>query len=47
MCMIIGYNEMTGEIAVSDSWGPRFAERWMTEEEALAVSQGRLMAINF
>ncbi len=47
MCMIIGYNEKTGEIAVSDSWGPRFAERWMTEEEASAVSQGQLMAINF
>lgn len=47
MCMIIGYNEKTGEIAVSDSWGPRFAERWMTEEEANAVSQGQLMAINF
>lgn len=47
MCMIIGYNEKTGEIAVSDSWGPRFAERWMTEEEANAVSQGELMTINF
>ncbi|MFZ4773985.1 MAG: hypothetical protein ACOYM3_01390 [Terrimicrobiaceae bacterium] len=47
MCMIIGYNEKTGEIAVTDSWGPRFAERWMTEEEANAVSQGQLMAINF
>lgn len=47
MCMIIGYNDKTGEIAVSDSWGPRFAERWMTEEEANAVSQGQLMAINF
>ena len=47
VCMIIGYNEKTGEIAVSDSWGPRFAERWMTEEEAAAVTQGQLMAINF
>lgn len=47
MCMIIGYNEQTGEIAVSDSWGPQFAERWMTEEEANAVSQGQLMVINF
>ncbi len=47
MCMIIGYNEKTGEIAVTDSWGPRFAERWMTEEEANAVSQGQLMVINF
>ncbi len=47
MCMIIGYNEKSGEIAVSDSWGPEFAERWMTEEEANAVSQGQLMVINF
>jgi hypothetical protein len=47
MCMIIGYNEKTGEIAVTDSWGPQFAERWMTEEEANAVSQGQLMVINF
>ena len=47
MCMIVGYNEKTGEVAVSDSWGPRFAERWMTEEEADAVSQGQIMAINF
>lgn len=46
MCMIIGYNDKTGEIAVTDSWGPRFAERWMTEEEANAVSQGELLVIN-
>ncbi len=47
MCMIIGYNEKTGEIAVSDSWGPEYAERWMTEEEANAVSQNSFVAINF
>lgn len=47
MCMIIGYNEKTGEVAVSDSWGPEYAERWMTVEEANAVSQGELMVINF
>lgn len=46
MCMIIGYNEKTKEIAVSDSWGPQFAERWMTVEEANAVSQGEFMIIN-
>ncbi len=46
MCMIIGYNEKTGEIAVSDSWGPEYAERWITEEEANAISQGSLMVIN-
>ena len=47
MCMIIGYNEKTGEVAISDSWGPQFAERWITEEEANAISQGNLMVINF
>ena len=39
VCMIIGYNKQTGEIAISDSWGPAFAERWITPEEAAAVSQ--------
>lgn len=47
MCMIIGYNEKTGEIAVSDSWGPEYAERWMTVEEANAVSQNAFTVINF
>lgn len=27
--MIIGYNEATREIAVSDSWGQRFELRWV------------------
>jgi hypothetical protein len=45
MCMIIGYNTATGEIAVSDSWGPGFAERWITEEEANAISQGSFTVI--
>ncbi|MBU6181229.1 MAG: hypothetical protein KGR46_00255 [Verrucomicrobia bacterium] len=47
VCMIIGYNEQTGEVAVSDSWGPQFAERWVAAEEAAAVCQGRLQAIVF
>lgn len=47
MCMITGYNEKTGEIAVSDSWGPAYAERWMTVEEAEAVSQGAFTVVNF
>lgn len=38
VCMIIGYNKQTGEIAISDSWGAAFAERWITPEEAAAVS---------
>lgn len=47
VCMIIGYNDTTGEIAVSDSWGKAFEERWITLEEANAISQGSLMVINF
>ncbi|GAB4171373.1 MAG: hypothetical protein Fur0032_10600 [Terrimicrobiaceae bacterium] len=45
VCMIIGYNKETGEVAVSDSWGEEFAERWMTLEEAEAISQRSLMTI--
>ncbi len=44
-CMIIGYNEKTRELAVSDSWGPAFEERWITEEEAQALNLGGLMII--
>lgn len=45
MCMIIGYNTDTGEIAISDSWGPGFGERWITEEEASTISQGNFTII--
>lgn len=45
VCMIIGYNATTGEIAISDSWGPAFEERWITLEEAKAISQGDLRVI--
>ncbi|MFV0338663.1 MAG: C39 family peptidase [Chthoniobacterales bacterium] len=45
VCMIIGYNKDTDEVAVSDSWGSAFAERWMTVEEAEAVSQGEFYII--
>ncbi len=40
VCLIIGYNHDTHEIAISDSWGPEYAERWLTEEETQAVNQG-------
>lgn len=33
ICLIIGYNDKTGEIAISDSWGPKFAERWVDQRE--------------
>lgn len=31
--LIVGYNERTREVAVSDSWGENFAVRWLTIEE--------------
>ena len=39
ICLIIGYNEKTREIAISDSWGSAATERWMTEEEARQIKQ--------
>ncbi|NCY22934.1 hypothetical protein EBX31_13410 [bacterium] len=45
VCLLIGCNRKTGELATSDSWGPEFAERWITLEEARALSQGDLGAI--
>jgi hypothetical protein len=38
ICMIIGYNETTNEIAVSDSWGKNHTIRWIHLDEAEAVS---------
>jgi len=29
ICLIIGYNAKTDEVAISDSWGSRFSERWV------------------
>ena len=45
VCLLIGLNRKTGELATSDSWGPEFSERWITIEEARAISQGDLGAI--
>lgn len=47
VCLIIGYNEETDEIAVSDSWGPRFAERWIPASQAAEVSQGAAWIVDF
>lgn len=46
-CLIIGYNKTTGEIAVSDSWGPSYNERWIAAEQAQQVSQGSIYLISF
>jgi hypothetical protein len=45
VCMIIGYNTRTGELALSDSWGPEFTERWVTAEEAAKVSRNGFLVI--
>ncbi|GAA5142535.1 hypothetical protein GCM10023213_28690 [Prosthecobacter algae] len=45
--LIIGYNKETEEIAFSDSWGERCAERWITLKEANLVSQNYYYVIGF
>lgn len=40
LCMIIGFNEKTNELAVSDSWGKNYRMRWIHLKEAEAVSNG-------
>lgn len=45
VCMIIGYNPRTDEIATSDSWGLRHAEKWYTLDEIQAVSQNEMFVI--
>lgn len=45
ICMIIGYNETTQEIAVSDSWGPRFEIRWVPVAVADWANAGGLFMI--
>ena len=46
-CLITGYNKSTNEIAVSDSWGLRFNERWVAAEKADQVSLGSISIIDF
>ncbi|MES2660379.1 MAG: hypothetical protein V4689_17275 [Verrucomicrobiota bacterium] len=45
LCMIIGYNEATQEIAVSDSWGARFELRWVPLAVANWASNGSIVMI--
>ncbi|MBC2601978.1 SHD1 domain-containing protein [Puniceicoccus vermicola] len=46
MCMIVGYNEGTGELAISDSWGKFFELRWITVGQAEQVSLGNFYIID-
>ncbi len=45
LCMIIGYNEQTNELAVSDSWGKRYELRWVPVEVAAWANNGRCVII--
>jgi hypothetical protein len=45
ICMIVGYNEATEELAVSDSWGASYERRWVPLGIADWVSQGGLFMI--
>jgi hypothetical protein len=46
-CLIIGYNRTTKEIAVSDSWGPQFQERWIPAAAAQKVSQDEYWVLSW
>lgn len=45
VCMIIGYNEKTRELAVSDSWGASFELRWVPASVANWASNGGIFMI--
>jgi hypothetical protein len=45
ICMIIGYNEATQELAVSDSWGARYEIRWVPVAVADWASTGYIFTI--
>jgi hypothetical protein len=47
ICLVVGYNANTDEIAVSDSWGPEYELRWIAEGAAQSVSQDALYIIDF
>jgi len=46
-CLIIGYNKATNEIAFTDSWGPRFAERWVPLSAAQKISQDEFWVVSW
>lgn len=45
LCMIVGYNETTNELAVSDSWGASYERRWVPAPVANWASSGGLFMI--
>lgn len=47
ICLVIGYNEETNEVAVSDSWGPEYELRWVHADIAKAVTSLGGFVIDF
>ena len=47
ICIIHGFNKETEEIAFTDSWGPRFVERWIGVAEAEHFSHGMCWLIEY
>ena len=47
ICIMMGYNNKTKEVAISDSYGKGFEERWITEEEAEAIGSGYFWIISW
>lgn len=47
VCVIVGYNQKTGEVAVSDSWGMAFRERWYSIANVQNVSLGKFCAVEY
>jgi hypothetical protein len=47
ICMIIGYNKDTDELAISDSWGREFEERWITVDEAKVITLDDLRVVTW
>lgn len=41
ICLIIGYNAESNEIAISNSWGPGYEIHWVSMRDAEAVTQDR------
>jgi hypothetical protein len=46
-CIIVGYNSKSKELAVSDSWGAGFEERWYNEKTARKASLGKFYAVDY
>jgi hypothetical protein len=47
ICLIIGYNKNTNELATTDSWGVGYAERWVQLNSALSVSRRPMSVIKW